>query len=398
MGVDPVQPGAARGQSVSSEGGKAGETQTGTASTTSTAMRFQGGTSTGTNWSPNRCRNGAARCSSPRKKRGRSAAPPSSTFFAGAIAWSAWATPCWRTDASAQRRMRAMQACFSQSGTTASATGACLGRQAPPARPAAHCRARIVVPPPEPNRFGRVVDRRLQLLLSRHRSALVSTRPRCPRNACAVERPVGEAGRIRAACAVDGRRQLRTRQLTFRHPLRQAQTRPGGGRAAPARPPRPRRTGPAPCGPLPQAPQPPYCTPPATPKPRIGPSTREGRSDSAPACSRTAMHSWIAAKAAVGRFWPPTSSQGAVAKRGQRPRRQRRRQQLLADSASAGTDQNRRARARSRASCARLMNEAGVGEARDPARLRAERRKRTAAGARRRAPVPDRSARGRSRP
>ena len=183
----------------------------------SLAIRFQGGTSTGANLSPNRCRNRSRRCSSPEKSGGRSAPPPSSTFFAGATAWLEWAMPCWRTDAIPHRSDAFHAGGFEpvrhhrQRHRCPPPVGQCQQR-----RQLGTVGACIVVAPPEPDLPGRVVERRLQQLLSRHRSAFVSTQPRCPRNA--PPRRTTSRWKGGAQCRRRGRSPAPTSRPTARFP------------------------------------------------------------------------------------------------------------------------------------------------------------------------------------
>ena len=120
-------------------------------------------------------------------------------------------------------RIRATQAASSQSGTTASATGlAAVGKLEQ--RASRRC--------PRPHRHPATrtepVRRALSIAVCSSCSGVTEALSHHARHdlrgsSCAVERPVGGARAIRGTCAVDGRRQQRTRQLTFRHPLRQAQ-------------------------------------------------------------------------------------------------------------------------------------------------------------------------------
>src|SRR3954451_4364810 len=216
--------GGARAERLGPEVERPPKPSLGRASTMSLAIRFQGGTSTGANLSPNRCRNRSRRCSSPEKSGGRSAPPPSSTFFAGATAWFEWAIPCWRTDAIPHRWIRSMQAASSQSGTTASATGARL-RSASASNAASWA---LSAPASSSRHQNRTCPGALSSADSSSCSAVTEALSYQPSHDVRgtrrpVERPAGGKGARSAAGAVNRLRQLRARKLAFRHSLRQPQ-------------------------------------------------------------------------------------------------------------------------------------------------------------------------------
>ena len=404
MGVQPAQPGHRLG------GGARPDTPTapvkpsaGKAGTSSGAMRFHGGTSSGTKLVAER----GGEPVPPRRQvagssRSRSAAAAQLDLL-GRRHRMVGVSDAMLKDGRMSRHLARVRAQASlqpighhrQTPMGAAARAASSEQRSPAAGGPGRHRRRATrsarVPAPQRGRHAAAAQ------ASPNRSAH-QRRHDLRRSRGAVERPIGRrrdvaapAIRSIAAARFAGRRG-RARRSARRRPAP-----PDGWRAAAARPRRRRRTAPAPSALRPPAPRPPCCSRPGRRTPRTGPSGPRGRPDSARARSLPAARPrGRPARRPAGSARRP-AARAARAKRVSGPCGEGRAQQPLADRTAAGADQHGR----------RLLGErrghghAGLHEARvrrrgRPARPRAETRPRTGSAARRHGPARGRSARGRS--
>ena len=272
MGVDPAQARRRLGRGARAEGREAGEAAGG-----QPQRRARGDAVPGRHQHRQEGRaEGVGDSRRPGASSARMAArsrPPSSIFSRRRGAWSAWAMPCWSTVAWRLAAIRAWPCASSQSGTTASATGArALGQLeqavAAPGGRGRHRRratrtgrlprsARYRAPPRScpaghgaPRSDGRVAA---SAAISRRVRAAPSRRVR-PGTGRAAPTRVDRAGQ---ACGVNSR---------LPHGFGEAQLGQARGPCSSARPRSPRRTGPAPSACRAAAPRPPCCSPPARPR------------------------------------------------------------------------------------------------------------------------------------